>query len=370
MVYCAVAPVFKPGTNEIIGATGIDFSLDKVYKMIEEYKLGETGYYILVSGEGQIIYHPDTEYKNINIADADMSDNIKNAMLDDTVGSIAFTNKGENSQGYVSAVGETGWVVATGIPDKEFKGTFQSVKATILIIFALALLIICGFIIIISKKIVSPLKKLTIAADKLAIGDVEVNISEVMNSNDEVGELAWAFGKMIDNIKEQAGSAERMAQGDLSIEILPRSDKDVLAVSMGAMVNNLNSLVSEMTVLTSAAVSGELKIRGSAEAFEGCFKEINEGVNNTLDAIVNPLNIAQTYIQKIADGEELEDLNNDYKGDYGVLIQNLISVKKSIYSLIEESNKLTEAAANGELSYRADLSGINMEKDLPLLQKK
>lgn len=46
---------------------------------------------------------------------------------------------------------------------------------------------------------------------------------------DEVGDLIIAFGEMTDNIKKQAEAAERIAAGDLELEIIPRSDKDKLA---------------------------------------------------------------------------------------------------------------------------------------------
>ena len=360
-VVSAIAPVFKPGTSEIIGATGIDFSLDSIYKMIQEYKLGETGYYILASDAGQVIYHPNEGFKNMSLSETDMSDNIKDALLNNSVGGIEFTNEGTQSHGYVSEVGDTGWVVATGMPDREFGAAFHSVRTTIFIIFVLALLIIGGVIVVISRRIVAPLKRLTAAADNLAMGDIEADISDIADSQDEVGELAWAFGKMVDNVKEQANAAERIARGDLSAVIEPRSDKDVLAISMRSVVENLNALVSEMNVLTTAAVDGELSTRGNAEAFEGGFREIVLGVNNTLDAIVAPMNLTLSYIQQIANGEELEDIEDrkdEFKGIYRDLIINFASVRQSLYALLEEAVKLTEATAGGDLSYRADVSRV------------
>ena len=90
----------------------------------------------------------------------------------------------------------------------------------------------------------------------------------------------------------------------------------------------------------------------------GDFAKIVDGVNQTLDAIVDPLNVALAYIEKAANGEELEDLENNYKGQYGILIGNLQQVKTSLYTLLEESGKLTEASKKGDLSYRADIGRL------------
>ena len=159
-VVSVVAPVYKPGTNELIGATGIDFNIDSIYSMLQEYKLGETGYYILASGEGQLIYHPNDSFKNINIAEADMSDNVKSAMLDQTEGLLEFNNEGQESHGYVLTIGDTGWMVATGMPNNEFQDTYNNARTILFIIFSLAVLIIAALIVMISRRILAPIKKL------------------------------------------------------------------------------------------------------------------------------------------------------------------------------------------------------------------
>ena len=237
--------------------------------------------------------------------------------------------------------------------ESEFK-----VASIIMLSVALACLFMAVILgVIMSKMISTPIRKLVLAAEKLALGDIDVDIHAT--SKDEVGELVIAFEKMIENIKGQAEVAEKIAAGDLSIELKPRSEKDVLALSLISVIETLQNLVEEANDLTAAAVEGRLENRGNADNFNGGFKEIITGFNSTLDAIVNPLNVALTYIEKIANGEELELIENDYQGEYGVLINNLTLVRESLYTLIDESTKLTGAAANGELSFRADVSRLN-----------
>ena len=77
--------------------------------------MGETGYFILASADGTLIYHPNEEYKNLNVADADLSDNLKEAILAATEGNLEYTSDGIMSYGYLSPVGNTGWVVALAL---------------------------------------------------------------------------------------------------------------------------------------------------------------------------------------------------------------------------------------------------------------
>lgn len=65
----------------------------------------------------------------------------------------------------------------------------------------------------VSNIISKPVKLMVQAANKLALGDVNVNID--IDTKDEIGSLAKAFDSMIKNIREQAYTAERIADGDL-----------------------------------------------------------------------------------------------------------------------------------------------------------
>lgn len=232
----------------------------------------------------------------------------------------------------------------------------QTIQNSVLILmlvigFGLAAIILIGLFI--GRNISRPLKELKEVADKVSLGDVDVEIKAV--SKDEIGDLMTSFEKMVDNIKIQAAAGERIANGDLSVAIEPRSEKDVLAHSMRSIVENLRALVNETQTLTEAAAEGNLNTRGNADAFEGGFKEIIEGVNSTLDGIVNPLNTALDYIEKIANGDELEELENNYKGQYAQLIGHLMMVRESIGLLTTETEKLTQAAFNGDFSYQPEI---------------
>ncbi|MDF2654586.1 MAG: putative methyl-accepting chemotaxis transducer protein [Bacillota bacterium] len=360
-VVSVVAPVFGESKDDIIGAAGINLSVAGWKTLMEKYTLGDTGYYILASDGGKIIFHPDEALLNKNISEADLSDNIKDAIAKKVTGDISFASGGVSSHGYVSTIGNTGWIVATGLPDKEFNGPYNDVRTTMTVIFVLVLLCIMAVIVLLSRRIVGPVKKLVAAADKLALGDVDVDISPNSDAfgQDEVGELTAAFAKMAQNIRQQSEIARKIAEGDLSVETAPRSEKDVLGHSMISVVETLRSLVNEAEILTEAAVEGRLDIRGNADKFNGGYKEIIRGFNSTLEAIVTPLGTALNYIEKIASGEDLELLENDYKGEYALLINDLNLVRSSLQSLLEESGKLTEAAAAGNLSYRADISRLS-----------
>ena len=356
IIVSIASPIYAEGSKDIIGVVGIDVNTDRIYQMIKGYQLGESGSYILASSDAQLLYHANEEFKNKNISEANVSENLKQSFIEKNTGDIRFQNEGVESRGYISSIGDTGWIVATSMPESEFSITYTKVQNVIFTIFVLAISLVICLIIVLSKRIVKPLKFLAKAADRLSVGEVEVDISNLTEGKDEIGELTQSFRKMIENVKQEAHAAERIAAGDLSIEIEPHSDKDVLAVSMVSMIQSLRNLTEETKMLTTAAIEGRLSERGNADLFEGGYKELIEGINLTMDSVINPLKVAAEYIEHISRGEIPELITEEYQGDFNQIKDSLNTCINAINALIEDSVMLSDAALAGELDKRVDVS--------------
>lgn len=208
---------------------------------------------------------------------------------------------------------------------------------------------------LIRRSVILPLKNLVLASDSLAAGNVNVNVDS--SKDDEIGQLAKAFQKMIENIREQAGTAEQIAAGELNVGLVPKSDKDILSISLLNVVKELGKLYDETGSLTKAALEGNLSVRGNADAFCGGYKKILTEVNSVMDAIINPLQICAGYMEKISKGEIPEPITNEYYGDFNNIKDSINSCIEAVNLLVEDMNSLSMAAIKGELSSRADIAG-------------
>ena len=205
------------------------------------------------------------------------------------------------------------------------------------------------------SRIVSvPLNILVKAANKLAIGDLSVYIKS--KTTDEIGNLMKAFGKMVENIKDQVGYAEQIAAGNVSTDIVPKSEKDEQSASMQTVVLTLRGLITEVETLTAAATGGNLSVRGNADGFNGGYRDIVAGMNATLDAVIDPLNIAAEYMGRISKGDIPPLLKNEYYGEFNTIKGNINTCIEAINALVEDMNNLSQAAVEGQLSNRADIS--------------
>lgn len=255
---------------------------------------------------------------------------------------------------YLRLFPQWGWIVGTGIYVESVEAQMASIKTGIYIIATLAVIFAILFGLFISKKMTKPIKKLNEAAQRIAIGDADVNVDYV--SEDEIGSLATSFNIMVENIKEQSRISENISKGNLDIEIKPKSDADILSYSLLKVRQTIHSLVDEVSLLTESAKEGNLSLRGKTENFEGGYKKIIVGVNETLESVISPLNTAVNYVQRISCGDIPEIITDDFKGDFGKIKQSLNTCITAVNELILDTTYLSKTAIEGKLSERADVS--------------
>ena len=142
--------------------------------------------------------------------------------------------------------------------EKTASGTMLVMNLGMVIGVVLAILI--GLYI--SRSISRQINVLVKVADDVTLGDVNVEIK--LDSKDEIGMLARSFEKMVKNIREQALAAERIAAGDLTVEVNVRSDKDLLGKKLTELIQRMNTIISEIASASEQVASGAKQISDSS----------------------------------------------------------------------------------------------------------
>ncbi|MDF2567326.1 MAG: tap1 [Oscillospiraceae bacterium] len=249
-------------------------------------------------------------------------------------------------------------IIFSGISSKTQSASTRFAVVSIMVALVVLVLLSILIIYLITRRTISkPIKSIIAIADKLAVGDVEVTVDAA--SKDEIGALMVSFANIVSNTKENSVYAQKIAEGHLDFEIIEKSEKDILSISMQKVVTNLRTLTSDINKLSDAAVEGRLDVRADSDRQSGEYRHIVEGVNHTLDAIVQPLNVAMEYIAKMAKGEVVQPIENQYNGDYYNFIDNLNRFRETLYDVLGEISQVTSAAKAGNLSYRADAGSLN-----------
>jgi methyl-accepting chemotaxis protein len=128
---------------------------------------------------------------------------------------------------------------------QEEEARSQATKLTIVLgsLLAFVFVMIAGFVI--TRNIASPLKSLSGAAQRIAAGDLLVDLPP-NNRRDEVGVLTQMFVRMSQSLKQMSVVAKQIAKGDLTVELAPQSEKDVLGNAFVAMVVDLRKAMREI----------------------------------------------------------------------------------------------------------------------------
>jgi methyl-accepting chemotaxis protein len=95
-----------------------------------------------------------------------------------------------------------------------------------------------------ARAISSATRQMAGVAEGIAAGELDHQIT--IKSKDELGDMAASLTRMIAYLQNMAGSAQRLAVGDLTQNVTPISEKDVLGNAFKGMVDSLRKLVGEV----------------------------------------------------------------------------------------------------------------------------
>jgi methyl-accepting chemotaxis protein len=197
-----------------------------------------------------------------------------------------------------------------------------------------------------------------------------------------------------------ADTVVRLPSGELPVRYTGVPLKDAKGNIVGGLEYVLN-ISKEMKItkgvgdLVRAAIEGKLDTRADVDRFEGNYQSIIQGVNDLLDAVIGPLDVAAEYVDRISKGDIPEKITDEYRGDFNeiknslnLLIDSLnqvtrvateiaagnlavevevvsevdalgkamVTMKEGIRALVADANMLAEAAVEGRLDTRADAS--------------
>jgi len=108
----------------------------------------------------------------------------------------------------------------------------------------------------------------------------------------------------------------KIANGDMTASVAKASEQDQIHEWLVLMKNNIEALVADTRVLAQAAEAGKLGVRSDAARHHGAYRQIIEGINQTLDTIVEPLKATAESASTLASSsEELTAVSQQMAGN-------------------------------------------------------
>jgi len=173
--------------------------------------------------------------------------------------------------------------------------------------------------------------------------------------------MAESTNEVRDRLLKVTKQLHEIAVGDTSQleglkKVGKRCEQDHLLPAVIEVMENIDHLLEDTGMLTREALAGKLDFRADESKHKGEYRNVIQGINDTLDAVVCPLNTAADLIERISRGDIPETITDECYGDFRAIKNNLNACINAIHNLIEDSLMLSAAGIEGRLDTRADVS--------------
>lgn len=190
--------------GQTIGVAGIDMDIKPIQKLAQEFKLGKTGYAVILDEKGNFLSHP-------NFSLADNISNVENGELAE-YGKIFMNGTATVQTGLVGGVenllasapiGKSGWTFVVFVPKAELLHQVKVLGINSVVSSVVGLLFLGIIIFIITLRLVKRITVLDEMAAKIANGDLTDNSKNILiaNDGDEIGNLMRSFQHMTLNLR-------------------------------------------------------------------------------------------------------------------------------------------------------------------------
>lgn len=181
--------------KKVIGAVALGSKVlnNSSEKLLNDIKIGKTGYVYVMDSKGNEIIHPKNKGQNIGQED------FAKEIISNKNGTIEYTYKGVHKLAYYKYFEPWDWYIVTTANYDDLKSSAISILNTIL--FSTLIIILLGSIIalFVANNLVKPINRLKSYMEIAGRGDLTIRSD--ISSKDEIGILANSFNNMMDENK-------------------------------------------------------------------------------------------------------------------------------------------------------------------------
>jgi methyl-accepting chemotaxis protein len=206
-----------------------------------------------------------------------------------------------------------------------------------------------------AKGITGPLTNLMNVARGIGnTGDLEHNID--VTRNDEIGELARTFAKMVTYLKEMAGVSESIAGGDLRVEIKPRSSHDTLGNAFVRMVEGLTVMVRSVRDASSQVASASGQVAGASDDSA----KIGLQASSAIDEVTSTMHEMSVNVQNMVKSTQVQASSvSETSASIDQMVASIQRVADTAKVLLDISNRSREEVHAGIGTMEKATDGLN-----------
>ncbi len=352
LITSLVTPIIVDGT--FYGAVGIDVRLSFLQKMADNIDIyNGTGELQLISHRGALVGITG-QPRLVGERVTDIFDNYDETLNKIQHGENFVDDENDALKIFVPlkiGTSSTPWSVNLNIPKNEITGPATRMVWQMVAIGTLVSLIVLGLLWFLAGKIGRPLTFVAQIISNIGLhGNLNRDIpatakEKIATEGGEVGQLGQALIQNEKYLTNLAYNAKQVADGDLSIEITPLSDKDELGNAFAEMIVNLRKLIGQVTTNAHHVSQSADYLAASASQSGQVTQQIAAATHEQAGAIAESVQLTDQMAQTIEQiSINLHTGADNAKNAAKIAKEGVITVENSIISMQQIKTKVTISA--------------------------
>jgi methyl-accepting chemotaxis protein len=206
-----------------------------------------------------------------------------------------------------------------------------------------------------ARSIVLPLTHLiTVAREIGDSGDLNQNID--IHRNDEVGALATTFNNLVAYLKEMAAVSMAVAEGDLSVEVVPRSKRDTLGNAFRRMSHGLQEIVRTTRDSAGQVSAGSNQVAGAADESA----KVSVQASSAIEEVTSTMHEMSINVQNVVKNTQVQASSvAETSASIEQMVTSIQRVADTAKILLDIANRSREEVVVGIQTMEKTTDGLN-----------
>ena len=285
----SIVTAYTDDSGSIIGAVGMNLSIDEVNEYLGKITIGRTGYITVYDSENNIVYHPDSSNFMKYVSETPYSENMRTALEENITSDVMqYRLGGRAYYGGTDVLEEYQWIVLGCITAAEYRQETVLLLFVIILGFLLCILVTAGLCFWKIRGLLRPLKKIGSAAQEFASGRLDSSIER--ESNDEIGDLQEAFARTQNGLKEIITDIGyvlgEISRKNLTVRLSASYQGDFMPIreSLEGIRGSLNEIMAQMHEAATQVDAGAGQVSNGAQILAQGATEQSSSVEELLSS--------------------------------------------------------------------------------------
>jgi methyl-accepting chemotaxis protein len=284
LLISVLAPIKK--NAQFVGVATGDLSLDYIAEVLSQVDFSDTGQVFLVSKEGEILVHNNSNMYGKNLRDIypDHDINLKTDLTHQQRGGKDYL------VGYyaIKGVPSLEWYLAVEVDKNKAFGSMDDIRNSSLVLTPIAVIVTIILLSLLLSRLTKPLRELKVAMQDIAEGDADLTQRLQVTTQDELGELAKHFNRFVENIHLMMQDFKVQSEEMTVIAQQMNNISEQSKHEMGQQRQETEQVATAVAEMSAATAEIALNAQGAAAAAHDADEEgivINQVVEEAIYSI-------------------------------------------------------------------------------------